>query len=71
LTSLRSRQGERLQSRKLGGGRGASRQQNESDATRKEVDGETKEKEDKDDKNYFFNNFKKMTGGKNSQPGWL
>jgi hypothetical protein len=44
-----------------------------SDATRKKLDGESKEKEDKDDINDLFDEFKfkKTTGGKNFGPGWL
>ncbi len=44
---------------------------NKSAATRKEVDGKSKEKEDEDDINDFFDKFEKTTGGKNFQPGWL
>jgi hypothetical protein len=44
---------------------------NESATTRKEMDGESKEKEDKDDINDFFAKFEKTTGEKNIQPGWL
>jgi hypothetical protein len=42
----------------------------ESFATRREVDGESKVKDDKDDINGFFDKFEK-TGGKNFRPGWL
>jgi len=38
-------------------------------ATRKEADGETKEKEEEDDINDFFDEFEKTTGGENFRPG--
>jgi hypothetical protein len=43
---------------------------NKSATTRKEVDGKSKEKEDKDNTNDFFSKFKKTTWGKNFQLGW-
>jgi hypothetical protein len=58
--------------RKLGGGCGASWQQQQIHRHQKRVDSKLKEKEDKDDINNFFSKLEKTTpGGKNFQPGWL
>ena len=43
--------------------------ENKSTAIRKEADGESKEKEDEDDMNDFFDEFEKTTGGENFRPG--